>query len=70
MKKILNDLTLRFGDPNWALDPELALIDTILERHPELFEIVKGDIVGIGKDSRNRTARQPDIGAGSKGSTL
>lgn len=38
MKKILNDLKLRFENPNWALDPELALIDTVLEQHPELFE--------------------------------
>jgi IS5 family transposase len=51
MKKILNDLKLRFENPNWALDPELALIDTVLEQHPELFELVKGDIIGIGKDS-------------------
>jgi IS5 family transposase len=51
MKKILNDLKLRFENPNWALDPELALIDTVLEQHPELFEIVKRDIIGIGKDS-------------------
>jgi len=51
MKKILNDLKLRFENPNWALDPELALIDTVLEQHPGLFEIVKGDIIGIGKDS-------------------
>jgi IS5 family transposase len=51
MKKILNDLKLRFENPNWALDPELALIDTVLEQHSELFELVKGDIIGIGKDS-------------------
>jgi IS5 family transposase len=50
MKKILNDLKLKFDNPNWALDPELALIDTVLEQHPELFEIVKGDIIGIRKD--------------------
>jgi len=51
MKKILNDLKLKFENPNWALDPEFALIDTVLEQHPELIEIVKGDIIGIGKDS-------------------
>jgi len=44
MKKILNDLKLKFDNPNWALDPEFALIDTVLEQHPELIEIVKGDI--------------------------
>ncbi len=51
MKKIFNDLRLKFDSPNWALDPGLALIDKILEQHPELFEIVKGDIIGIGKNS-------------------
>ncbi|OGW40184.1 MAG: hypothetical protein A2Y97_10835 [Nitrospirae bacterium RBG_13_39_12] len=51
MKKILNDLKLKFENPNWALDPEFALIDTVLEQHPELLEMVKGDIIGIGKDS-------------------
>ncbi|MBI4849494.1 MAG: hypothetical protein HY808_13125, partial [Nitrospirae bacterium] len=49
MKNILNDLKLKFEAVLWALDSELALIDTILEQHAELFEIVKGDIVGIGK---------------------
>ena len=49
MKKIFNDLKLKFGNGNWALDPELALIDTILEQHGELYEIVKGDLTGIGK---------------------
>ena len=51
MKKILNDLKLKFDKGNWALDPELALIDTVLEEHPELYEIVKGDFRGVGKDS-------------------
>ena len=43
MKKILNDLKLKFDNPNWALDPELALIDTVLEQRPGLFEILKED---------------------------
>lgn len=30
MKKILNDLKLKFENPNWALDPEFALIDTVV----------------------------------------
>jgi len=34
MKKILNDLKLKFEAALWALDPEMALIDTILEEHP------------------------------------
>ena len=40
MKKILDDLKLKFENSNWALDPESALTDTVLEEHPELFEIL------------------------------
>lgn len=61
MKKIFNDLKLKFGSPNWALDPELALIDTVLEQHPELFEIVKGDIIGIGKNSEIGRQDSPTV---------
>jgi IS5 family transposase len=61
MKKILNDLKLKFEAALWALDPELALIDTILEEHPELFEIVAGDIVGIGKGSATGRQDSPTV---------
>jgi hypothetical protein len=42
--KILNDLRLKLENLNWALDPELALIDTILNENPRLYEIVAQDI--------------------------
>ena len=61
MKKILNDLKLKFDNANWALDPELALIDTILEQHPELYEIVKEDIKTIGKDSEAGRQDSPTL---------
>lgn len=61
MKKTLNDLKLKFGNGNWALDPELALIDTVLEQHAELYEIVKGDLAGIGKDSRKGRQDSPTL---------
>jgi len=61
MKKILNDLKLKFEAALWALDPELALIDTVLEQHPELFEIVKGDIIGTGKDSGTGRQDSPTV---------
>ena len=61
MKKILNDLKLKYEAALWALDPELALIDTILEQHLELFEIVKGDIVVIGKDSTMGRQDSPTV---------
>jgi hypothetical protein len=61
MKKILNDLKLKFEAALWALDPELALIDTVLEQHPELLDIVKGDIIGIGKDSGTGRQDSPTV---------
>jgi IS5 family transposase len=61
MKKILNDLKLKFDNANWALDPELALIDTVLEQHPELYEIVKEDIKRIGKDSEAGRQDSPTL---------
>jgi len=42
--KVLSDLKLQFEDALWALNPELAVIDTILNNHPELYEIVREDI--------------------------
>ncbi len=61
MKKVLNDLKLKFEEALWALDPELALIDTVLEQHSELFEIVKGDIIGTGKDSGTGRQDSPTV---------
>jgi len=43
--KIFNDWVLLFERPNWAANPEFGLIDTILEKHPSLYEIVKSEIV-------------------------
>jgi IS5 family transposase len=43
--KILNDLKEQFEDAQWAIDPELALIDTILNKHPELYNGAAEDIV-------------------------
>ena len=49
--KILNDLRLKLEKPIWALDPELALIDTILTENPKLYEIVASDIIELNKSS-------------------
>ena len=49
--KILNDLILQFEDPLWALNPELAVIDTLLESHPELYSIVKDEIIAGERDT-------------------
>ena len=42
--KLLNDLKLQFEKQLWALNPELAVIDTILSTHPEIFEMVRQDV--------------------------
>ncbi|MDO9510806.1 MAG: ISNCY family transposase, partial [Bacteroidales bacterium] len=39
-------LTLKFKEPNWALNPEFCVIDTILESHPEIIMMLKSDIIG------------------------
>ena len=44
--KLLNDLKLQFEKELWALNPELAVIDTILSNYPEIIEKVKQDITG------------------------
>jgi len=49
--KILNELKLKFEKPIWALAPELALIDTILNENPRLYEIVAPDIMELNKSS-------------------
>jgi len=35
---------LKFEQPNWSRDPELSLVDTILDEHPELLTILQADI--------------------------
>ena len=50
--KIFEPLVLKFADGNWALDPELGLIDTILEQNPRLIKMLEKDITQ-GKASSN-----------------
>jgi IS5 family transposase len=42
---------LKFESPKWANDPELGLIDTVLEAHPELITMLAGDITAGQKGS-------------------
>ena len=42
--KIFEPLALKFEDGNWANDPELGLMDTILEQKPELIKMLESDI--------------------------
>ena len=52
MKLFEEQMVLKFKERNWAKDPELAVIDTILEQRRGLYEIVMEDLKGLTKDSR------------------
>jgi len=49
--KLFSDLTIKFEQANWARNPEFGLMDTILDQHPDLLDIVKEDIVGGNKNN-------------------
>ena len=49
--KSFNDLVLKFERPDWSKNPELGLIDTILEKRPELLSLLKGDVISGSKAS-------------------
>ena len=42
--KIFEPLVLKFEDGNWANDPELGLMDIILEQNPKLIKLLESDI--------------------------
>lgn len=55
--KTFNDLCLRFENPVWQHYPELAVMDSILESHPELVNLVKDDVT---RGSRNQRLGRKD----------
>ena len=52
MKLFNGQMVLRFRKRNWTRDPELVVIDTILEQRRELYKIVIPDLKKLSKDSR------------------
>jgi IS5 family transposase len=59
--KILNELRLKLEKPLWALDPELAFIDTILNENPGLYEIIAPDIMELNKSSKVGRQDSPTV---------
>ena len=49
--ELFSDLTIKFEQPNWSKNPELGLIDTIIEKNPNLIEIIKDDVLGNNKNT-------------------
>lgn len=49
--RLFENFKIKFEKPDWARDPELGLIDTILEQHPHLFALLQEDITNGQKTS-------------------
>lgn len=50
--QLFDNFKIQFEQPNWQLDPELGLIDSILDQHPHLIAMLKEDIIGNEKPSQ------------------
>ena len=59
--KIFESLKLKFGQPDWARNTELAVADTILELNPHLIEIVAPDIIANDKESKFGRKDTPSV---------
>jgi len=59
--KIYEPLKLKFENPDWARNPEFGLIDTILEKHPDLYDIVALDITAETSDSNYGRGDSPSV---------
>jgi IS5 family transposase len=66
--QLFETLRLKFEQPNWALNPEFGLLDTILDQNPSLLTIVSSDILAGTKQSD--FGRQDMPSANSKGGHL
>jgi IS5 family transposase len=42
--KLFEDFKIKFERPDWCRDPELGLVDTILEQHPRLIALLQEDV--------------------------
>ena len=42
--KLFEPLVLKFEGGNWANDPELGVMDTILELNPKIIKMLESDI--------------------------
>ena len=59
--KLFNNFCLKFEKADWSRNPEFGLIDTILEEHPELYEIVAPDILSSNKSNAFGRGDTPSV---------
>jgi IS5 family transposase len=50
--QLFEELRIKFENSDWSLDPELGLIDTIIENHPEFIHLFKSDVMGKSSQSQ------------------
>ncbi|GHV61979.1 hypothetical protein FACS1894195_3320 [Bacteroidia bacterium] len=43
--KLFEDFKIKFEQADWSRNPELGLVDTLLETHPELIHIASDDVL-------------------------
>jgi transposase, IS5 family len=58
---LFTSLTTKTEKGDWSRNPEFALIDTILEEHPELLEYVRADITQGQKASNFGRGDMPSV---------
>ncbi|MFA5816248.1 MAG: hypothetical protein WC865_11560 [Bacteroidales bacterium] len=49
--KLFEELAIKFEKPDWSRNPEFGVIDTILEKHPDIIMLIKQDIMGDSPES-------------------
>jgi IS5 family transposase len=49
--KLFSELTLKFEKTDWSKNPEFCVIDTILDRRPDIIRMFEKDIMGSEKRS-------------------
>jgi len=59
--KLFESWKFKFENPDWARNPEFGLIDTILEKNPQFYEIVASDITAGNKDSEFGRGDSPSV---------
>jgi len=59
--QLFDNFKIQFDQPNWRLDPELGLIDSILDQHPHLITMLKEDIIGNEKSSQFGRTDTPTV---------
>lgn len=52
--QIFEEFRIRFEQPNWKNDPELGLIDCVLDKHPHLVMTLGESILGTGNSILGR----------------